>query len=213
LATFKAKPMTDLTQSTAVLTTSEAARRLSLSVTTVQAMVERGDLAAWRTGGGHRRITIDSVDAWVGGRAVPAGRSSEAYPPAAFQPASLRVLYAGITDDLYARCASLTGFASREPSCHRATDALDALLWIERVRPHLLIVSAELPPIGAVALLHCLRVHPQFAQMLAVILTPGDRPIEPGVALRLFGCVCWPESRIAERLTGLIEGLSFNAKA
>lgn len=184
-----------------------------MSVTTVQAMVKRGDLTAWRTGGGHRRITSDSVEAWVDGRAVLAGRSGDAHRPAALQTGSLRVLYAGISDDLYAQCASLTGSVSPTPGCHRATDALDALLWAERVRPHVLIVSAELPPIGAVALLDCLRVHLQFAQMLAVILTPGDRPGEPAALARSYGCLYWPAACAADRLTGLIEGLSFTAKA
>lgn len=46
----------------AVCTTSEAARRLGVSSTTVQVMVERGELKAWRTRGGHRRISLDSVD-------------------------------------------------------------------------------------------------------------------------------------------------------
>ncbi|MFM8557014.1 MAG: excisionase family DNA-binding protein [Betaproteobacteria bacterium] len=35
-----------------VCTTSEAARRLGVSSTTVQVMVERGELKAWRTRGG-----------------------------------------------------------------------------------------------------------------------------------------------------------------
>ena len=45
----------------AVCGTGEAAALLRLSVATIQAMVERGQLEAWKTSGGHRRITLNSV--------------------------------------------------------------------------------------------------------------------------------------------------------
>ena len=41
--------------------TTEAARILGLSVGTVQSLVERQELMAWKTRGGHRRIAMTSV--------------------------------------------------------------------------------------------------------------------------------------------------------
>ena len=41
--------------------TTEAARILGLSVGTVQSLVERQELMAWKTRGGHRRISMMSV--------------------------------------------------------------------------------------------------------------------------------------------------------
>jgi excisionase family DNA binding protein len=41
--------------------TSEAAKLLGVSVTTVQGLVEAGTLAAWKTKGGHRRIPRDAI--------------------------------------------------------------------------------------------------------------------------------------------------------
>ena len=41
--------------------TTEAARILGLSVGTVQSLVERQELMAWKTQGGHRRIAMTSV--------------------------------------------------------------------------------------------------------------------------------------------------------
>ena len=38
--------------------TTEAARILGLSVGTVQSLVERQELMAWKTRGGHRRIAM-----------------------------------------------------------------------------------------------------------------------------------------------------------
>src|SRR3979409_2155178 len=45
-------------------TTLEAARLLGMSVRSVQLMVDRGELQAWKTSGGHRRIARASVDHW-----------------------------------------------------------------------------------------------------------------------------------------------------
>lgn len=47
-----------------VCTTQEAADLLGLSVTSVQKLVEGGEIAAWKTPGGHRRIPRESVLAY-----------------------------------------------------------------------------------------------------------------------------------------------------
>lgn len=49
----------------AFYTTREAAKKLGVSVTTVQLWVESGALAAWKTAGGHRRIPTEAVEAMV----------------------------------------------------------------------------------------------------------------------------------------------------
>ncbi len=43
------------------LSTAEAARMLGLSTTLVQTLVDQGDLKGWKTRGGHRRISMDSI--------------------------------------------------------------------------------------------------------------------------------------------------------
>src|SRR6218665_1733969 len=55
--------------------TLEVARQLGLAVRSVQLMVDRGELEAWKTPGGHRRIVRASVERWVaqrGAASVPA---------------------------------------------------------------------------------------------------------------------------------------------
>ncbi|MGZ4969271.1 MAG: response regulator [Methylobacter sp.] len=44
------------------LSTREAASRLGVALSTVQAWVENGVLPAWKTAGGHRRISIDAIE-------------------------------------------------------------------------------------------------------------------------------------------------------
>jgi len=41
--------------------TSYAAKVLGISVGTVQVLVEKNDLKAWKTQGGHRRISLQSI--------------------------------------------------------------------------------------------------------------------------------------------------------
>ena len=41
--------------------TSYASKLLGLSVGTVQALVARNELRAWKTNGGHRRISLKSI--------------------------------------------------------------------------------------------------------------------------------------------------------
>ena len=43
------------------LSTAEAAKMLGLSTTLVQTLVDQGDLKGWKTRGGHRRISMESI--------------------------------------------------------------------------------------------------------------------------------------------------------
>ena len=47
---------------TQFLSTAEAARRLGLSTTLVQTLVDQGELKGWKTRGGHRRISLESIE-------------------------------------------------------------------------------------------------------------------------------------------------------
>ena len=45
--------------------TSYAAKMLGISVGTVQGLVEKNDLKAWKTQGGHRRISLQSIQPYL----------------------------------------------------------------------------------------------------------------------------------------------------
>ncbi|RYE64938.1 MAG: helix-turn-helix domain-containing protein, partial [Oxalobacteraceae bacterium] len=57
-----------------VCTTQQAASLLGMSVTSVQHLVESGEIEAWKTRGGHRRIPIAAVHAYMTtvGKTAPA---------------------------------------------------------------------------------------------------------------------------------------------
>lgn len=58
-----------LTQSSC--TTAQAARILGVSVGTVQKLVERNELQAWRTPGGHRRVLLNSLHHYQQSHQIP----------------------------------------------------------------------------------------------------------------------------------------------
>jgi excisionase family DNA binding protein len=53
--------ITHKTESTSFMTTAAAAKMLGLSMATVQKLVDSNNLQAWKTYGGHRRISLASV--------------------------------------------------------------------------------------------------------------------------------------------------------
>src|SRR5687768_17308739 len=58
--------------------TRDVAALLGLAVRSVQLMVDRGELQAWKTPGGHRRIDRASVDAFLQDRQGLAGKRQSA---------------------------------------------------------------------------------------------------------------------------------------
>ncbi|HRD94950.1 MAG TPA: helix-turn-helix domain-containing protein, partial [Rubrivivax sp.] len=65
---------------------------LGMAVRSVQLMVDRGELEAWKTPGGHRRISRSSVDRWRASRGAGASeaRPAQAVPAAVAAPAARR---------------------------------------------------------------------------------------------------------------------------
>ena len=78
--------------------TKEAAATLGVSHRTVQLWVENGTLQAWRTAGGHRRITVESVNRLVDGRRLAIAGHAPSAPgvPSVPAPSGRRVL---VVDD------------------------------------------------------------------------------------------------------------------
>jgi excisionase family DNA binding protein len=50
------------------ISTLEAAKRLGVTVPTIQRWLDQGELRGWKTPGGHRRIALSSVQAYIDSR-------------------------------------------------------------------------------------------------------------------------------------------------
>lgn len=198
------------------LTTTEAARRMRLSVSTVRVMVERGELTAWTTQGGHRRICSVSVQRWLASRAMT--RVSEAGLEKVSEQLSeascSRILIAGPrceTADCHQRLASALPDAVH---CEFAEDAFEVLLMTGLQCPDLLILCSGLQPIDGLALVRRLRLHAAFRRLPAVVLrSTGDGASRVAADTRPPGIVVWESPLPIERMRGLVDAQRFLARA
>ncbi len=157
--------------------TTYAAKLLGLSVGTVQSLVERNELHAWKTQGGHRRISIPSIREYQRKLNMPQ-TSGDADQP------QLKVL---AVDDDPVVLEVLRQFAL---SCQFPVDlstmssGLEALIDIASIQPHVLIVDLNMPDVDGFEVLRKLRSNVQFDKMpcLAVsALTPEEIEVRGGL--------------------------------
>lgn len=147
-----------------VCTTSEAARLLGVSNTTVQTMVERGELHAWKTRGGHRRIARASIDAL---------REARAAGQAARRVDAAEVALLAVEPDATAR-GRLEAAVARWSEPVRllwAADAFDALVALERHRPDVLLTDLRATPIDGFEFLRRVRAVPEYRPIAIVVAT------------------------------------------
>jgi len=114
------------------LTTRQASELLGLSTTSVQKMVEAGELAAWTTPGGHRRIHKAAVEKMLLQRAPasPAPKQGEV---------QMRVLLADDDPVAATQIEALMAQCRLSVELTIARDASTALVQLERQRPDLVI--------------------------------------------------------------------------
>lgn len=183
----------------AVCSTSEAAQILGVSNTTIQIMVERGELDAWRTRGGHRRISLASLERLKSLRGT--GRSGLRRSDAS----DLEVLI--VEDDLALRSLYEHTIASWQlpVQVSSAADGMEALLMVERKRPDVLVMDLFMQPVDGFHLLRMLRRHREFNDMVIIVATGlDDAEIEAKGGLPK-GVVLYRKPVAFEKLQGFIE--------
>ncbi len=158
-------------------TTLEAARHMGLAVRSVQLMVDRGELPAWKTAGGHRRIAREAVHRWIAARQAGAAGPGEPAPPSTRPPAARarpRVLL--IEDSVHYQnlLRLLIGQQFPEVELHVAADGISGLAMAGQLQPEVLIVDILLPGIDGAALITGLRSHAQFERSQLLVVTALD---------------------------------------
>jgi len=200
--------------------TIEVARRLGLAVRSVQLMVDRGELQAWKTPGGHRRIARASVDRWLAGRS-PAGEAPAADTatlgrtpatgaagmgaganPAAGGARAPQVLLIEDSRHFQNLVAMLVRQQFPGVELHLADDGIAGLAMAGKLQPDVLLVDLLLPGIDGATLIAGLRTHAAFGAMRLVVVTSlQDDELQP-YAHALHGLPVVHKPRLVAELPG-----------
>jgi len=148
-------------QGPASYSTAHLARRLGVSVPTVQRWVDQGHLKAWKTVGGHRRIDAESAENFIriqaqqrGGEAADAAAAAAA---GAVTPFSVLVVDDN-PDDCDLLCA-LVEIAA--PGAHLvvAHNGFDALIEVGKAMPDLIVTDISMPHMDGVEMIRPLSTQ------------------------------------------------------
>lgn len=179
-------------------TTLEVARLLGVSVRSVQLMVDRGELEAWKTSGGHRRIARASVERWRDARGIVKATTTAA--------PSRRPCVLLIDDSIHFQrlVALLMRQRFGHVDLHMADDGIAGLALCGRLKPDVLIVDILLPGIDGATLITSLRSHPQFAGSHLVVVTSLDETQRAPFAYALEQLRVIHKPRLATELPALL---------
>lgn len=203
-------------------TTIEVANLLGMAVRSVQLMVDRGELEAWKTPGGHRRISRASVAKWLASRHggnLGSGAAAQPPAPATRAPASAtpgatapRVLL--IEDSTHYQNLVRLLLSQKFPqvALHIADEGIAGLAMAGSLQPQVLIVDILLPGIDGAALITSLRSHPQFSGSRLIVITSLDEAQREPYAFALAGVPVIHKPRLVAELPGLLaESLGMRA--
>jgi excisionase family DNA binding protein len=151
-------------------TTREAAGLLGVSLSTAQNWAESGLLNSWKTEGGHRRISRDSVMKLLADPLVAPVAKIDRHLPAS-ELRRLRVLV--VEDDaalrrIYEIRLSLWAIA---PVVETAADGFEGLVRIGVQRPDLLISDLLMPHLDGFQMIRSLSGMSDCAAMKIVVVT------------------------------------------
>ncbi len=156
-----------------VLSTREAAEQLGVALRTVQLWVESGVLPAWKTAGGHRRISRIAVERLIGERrAALAGDTQPAPLQASGAEARLRVLVVEDEPELLRLFLMMIDGWDLPIDVTPASDGFEALLRMGQQCPDLLVTDLNMPGMDGVKMIESLRgVGPAYDDMEIVVVT------------------------------------------
>lgn len=185
--------------------TMEVAQVLGMAVRSVQLMVDREELKAWKTPGGHRRISRASIEAFMarrGGVAEP----SPAVLPRSTRPASAAPQVLLIEDSTHYQklIALLLNQQFPEIQLHTASDGIVGLTMYGQIQPQVLIVDILLPGIDGATLITSLRTQPQFARSRLIVVTSLEGDQLAPYAFALAGLPVIHKPRLVTELPALL---------
>lgn len=147
---------------------------LGLAVRSVQLMVDRGEIQAWKTSGGHRRISKKSVELWLASRqGNKTGDTNGSKNTTRKSDPSNDFKILLIEDSTHFQNLVNLLIAQHFPnaSVHLASDGISGLAKFGQIQPDCLLVDILLPGIDGATLITTLKSDPLFARCHLVIVT------------------------------------------
>jgi excisionase family DNA binding protein len=170
--------------------TAHLARRLGVSVPTVQRWVDLGHLKAWKTVGGHRRIDAESAENFIriqtrqrGGEAMDAAAPAEAVVP-------FSVLVVDDNPDDRDLLCALVEIAVPGARIVVAPNGFDALIEVGKAMPDLIVTDITMPHMNGIEMIRHLSTQGD-ARPPAIVAVSSHTPahierlggLPPGVTL------------------------------
>ena len=192
---------------------------LGMAVRSVQLMVDKGLLQAWRTPGGHRRIDSRSVQRWLAKRdsqldglstgsgaleARPAAAPSRPVNAATVGDQRPRLLLIEDSSHFQSLVSLVVKKHLPQAELHIADDGIAGLALAGKLEPDLLLVDIVLPGIDGATLITSLRSHPQFSHSQLVVVTGLDDEGLAPYAFALGGVPVVRKLRLVEDLPPLL---------
>lgn len=152
----------------------EAAQALGVSPKTIQLWVENGNLRAWKTAGGHRRVIRESLTDLIKARDKSIKGVLEPVPDKVAEEKGLRVLV--VEDEEVLRRLYDYNIRSWSDLMHvdLAKDGFEALLKIGNSRPDVLITDLSMPGMDGFKMLRCLFEIEELPAILTMVITSYD---------------------------------------
>ena len=141
--------------------TAQVAKLLGVSVPTVQTWVDNGDLKAWRTVGGHRRIDAASAESFMKARQRAA---------ADIFPLSPQWKVVVVDDNPVDRELLVELVQSILPGCavRTAENGYEGLITIGLFKPDVVITDIVMPEMDGFAMIQHLCTHAEFKPKIVI---------------------------------------------
>lgn len=152
----------------AVVSTTEAARQLGVSVRTIQLWVESGRLMAWKTAGNHRRVfqwSIDDYKKQEGQLLTPADAAGRG---AAIGSTILIIEDDRTTQVYYETMLQLLNFPD---AVEFASDGIEGMVAIGKYEPWLIVLDIDMPRLNGIDVVKTLERQELVAEVSIIVIS------------------------------------------
>jgi len=145
---------------------------LGVALRTVQLWVESGVLPAWKTAGGHRRISRAAVERLIGERRAALAGDTHPSPQTTTGEARLRVMVVEDEPELLRLFTMVIAGWDLPIDVTPACDGFEALVRMGQQCPDLLVTDLNMPGMDGFKMIASLRgVGPAYDDMEVIVVT------------------------------------------